>query len=117
MPPMPSTIAAGSYAKVQIETATTRRAVCMLHEKCVQIVSLALNRPAERQTLLAKAQNILSQLQMSLRVNDSVSEGLFLLYDYCYVAIERGTDQDVTSAGRIMAVLRDTFRYLAKRPR
>ena len=117
MAQLPRTIAAGHYAKVQIETATTRRAVCMLHEKCVQFIGAALDTPAERPVLLAKSQNILSQLQMSLRMDDSVAEGLFLLYDYCYAALERARDKDVMSAGKIMAVLRDTFKYLAKRPR
>jgi flagellin-specific chaperone FliS len=105
------------YAKVQIQTASTRRAVCMLHEKCVQFIAAALDSPPERAGLAAKAQNILSQLQMSLRVDDNVSEGLFLLYDYCYVLLERGSDEDLNNAGKVLAVLRDTFKYLGKRPR
>ncbi len=89
----------------------------MLHSRCVQLMSAALDSPPERSGLLAKSQNILSQLQMSLRVHDPVSEGLFLLYDYCYVVLRRGRDQDVIGAGKIMALLRDTFTFLAKRPR
>ncbi len=110
------TIAAKNYAKIQVETATVRRAICMLHEKCVQFLGAALDFPGQRPVFLAKSQNILSQLQMSLRVEDSVSEGLFLLYDYCYAALERGSDKDVTSAGNVMTTLRDTFRILARRP-
>jgi flagellar biosynthetic protein FliS len=117
MATLPRTIAAQNYAKTQVETATIRRAICMLHEKCVQFMAAALDLPAQKSVFLAKSQNILSQLQMSLRVDDSVSEGLFLLYDYCYAALERGNEKDVHSAGRVMSTLRDTFKILAKRPR
>jgi flagellin-specific chaperone FliS len=105
------------YAKVQIETATMPRVVCMLHDKCVQFISAALDTPPERRGLAAKAQNILFQLQMSLKDGDAISQSLFLLYDYCYVQLDRGADENLYNAGKLIAVLRDTFKYLAKRPR
>jgi flagellar biosynthetic protein FliS len=105
------------YAAIQIQTASKRRAVCMLHDRCVQFISAAIDKQDERRVLRIKAQNILSQLQMSLIMNDQVSESLFLLYDYCYVLLERGTVEDLTNAGKVLSVLRDTFKYLARRPR
>jgi hypothetical protein len=54
---------------------------------------------------------------MSLIMNDQVSKSLFLLYDYCYVLLERGTVEDLANAGKVLSVLRDTFKYLARRPR
>jgi flagellin-specific chaperone FliS len=47
------------YAAVQIQTASKRRAVCMLHDRCVQFISSALDMPDDRRILRIKAQNIL----------------------------------------------------------
>ena len=108
--------AAKRYAFMQIQTANKVKAVCMLHDKCVQFISAALDIPQERTGLIIKSQNILSQLQMSLVRDDKVSQSLFYLYDYCYVLLERTSDEDLNNAGDVLAVLRDTFRALAKNP-
>ena len=105
------------YAAVQIQTASKTRAICMLHEKCVQFISAALDSPPERHTFIIKAQNILAQLERCLIRNDTVSQSLFYLYDYCFVILRRGTDEDLTNAGEILAILRDTFSLLSRRPR
>jgi flagellar biosynthetic protein FliS len=105
------------YAAVQIQTASKPRAICMLHEKCVQFISAALDSPPERNVFVIKAQNILAQLERSLIREDSISQSLFYLYDYCFVILHRGTDEDLTNAGEILAILRDTFQLLARRPR
>jgi flagellin-specific chaperone FliS len=105
------------YAAVQIQTASKPRAICMLHEKCVQFISAALDSPPERHAFIIKSQNILAQLERSLIRDDTISQSLFYLYDYCFVILRRGTDEDLTSAGEILAILRDTFSILARRPR
>jgi flagellin-specific chaperone FliS len=105
------------YATVQIQTASKTRAICMLHEKCVQFISASLDSPPERYSFVVKAQNILSQLERSLIREDRISQSLFFLYDYCYVILERGGDEDLNNAGEILAILRDTFLVLARRPR
>ena len=105
------------YATVQIQTASKPRVICMLHEKCVQFISAALDSPPERHVFIIKSQNILAQLERSLIRDDSISQSLFYLYDYCFVLLYRGTDDDLTNAGEILAVLRDTFAVLSRRPR
>jgi flagellar biosynthetic protein FliS len=105
------------YSSIQIQTAGKQKTICMLHEKCVQFISAALDIEAQRRTFLIRAQNILSQLQMSLIRNDAVSHSLFLLYDYCYVLLEHNGNDDLTNAGEILAIVRDTFKLLDKRPR
>jgi flagellin-specific chaperone FliS len=105
------------YAAVQIQTAPKQRTICMLHEKCVQFISAALDSPPERHSFVIKAQNILAQLERSLVPGDVLGQSLFYLYDYCFVLLSRGSDDDLSDAGEILAILRDTFLMLARRPR
>jgi len=104
------------YETVQIQTASKQKAVCMLHEKCVLFIVAALDIPKKRPEYVARSQNILSQLQRSLVCKDMVSQSLFLLYDYCYVILDHAQDDDLNNAGKIMAILRDTFKYLVRHP-
>jgi flagellar biosynthetic protein FliS len=105
------------YANVQIETAPIRRAICMLHEKCVLFISNAIDFPDKKQEFVTKAQNIITQLIMSLKIEDEVSKSLYILYEYCYALLEHSSKEKLINAGNIMAILRDTFNYLNKRPR
>jgi flagellin-specific chaperone FliS len=104
------------YTKVQIETASKRKAVSMLHERCMFFILKAQAAAAQKMVCCAKAQNILSQLQSSLRVNDSISQGIFYLYDYCYVILGRGKDSDLANALEIINILNSAFRSLLRRP-
>ncbi len=104
------------YSKTQIETASKGKAICMLHERCMFFLAKTRVLAHEKPVLLIKAQNILSQLQYSLRVQDSISQGLFYLYDYCHHCLERGDDADIANAIEIVGVLRKTFGDLIKRP-
>jgi flagellin-specific chaperone FliS len=108
--------AADCYLTMQIKTASKSKAIYMLHDRCIYFLLKSKIAPLEKSSLLRKAQNILSQLQMSLKVNDSVSSSLFYLYDYCYVCLERGYDQDRANALEILRMLQQTFRELLKKP-
>ena len=66
----------------------------MLHERCVSFLLKAQADPAENLRCRVKAQNILSQLQQSLKVNDAVSQSLFYLYDYCYMSLDQNHDTE-----------------------
>jgi flagellar biosynthetic protein FliS len=104
------------YAKMQIETAAKPKLICMLHEKCVQLIRQHLDGShGSSLTLLVNAQNIIAQLERSLKQTDDVSEGLFYLYDYCYCQIEKSDTASLNSALNIMTSIRDTFEHLAKR--
>jgi flagellar biosynthetic protein FliS len=104
------------YTKVQIETASKKKAVSMLHERCVFFILKAQAAAADKKKFYcAKAQNILSQLQASLNINDSISQGIFYLYDYCYVILGRGKDGDLANALEIINILNSAFRRLLRR--
>ena len=101
--------AALHYTKMKVETAPRRRIIYLLHEKCVYEVQKALRFPDVRRRHLDRAQNILSQLQLSLVVDDTVSESIFYLYDYCYSRLEVGAAADMMDALAILRPLKDTF--------
>jgi|WetSurMetagenome_2_1015567.scaffolds.fasta_scaffold157182_2 flagellar biosynthetic protein FliS len=103
------------YSKTQIETASKGKALCMLHERCIFFLAKTKMLGSEKPVLIIKAQNILSQLQNLLRMHDSISQSLFYLYDYCYICLERGNDQDIANTIEILGVLQKTFRELIKR--
>jgi flagellar biosynthetic protein FliS len=104
------------YTKVQIETASKNKAIYMLHERCMFFVLKAQSAPDNKMFYCAKAQNILSQLQTSLQIDDSISQGIFYLYDYCYVILGRGNDSDLANALEILNILSSAFRRLLRRP-
>lgn len=103
------------YARMQIETSTKPRLVCMLHDRCVQLIRQSMEDKQINNLLLVNAQNILAQLERSLKRTDDVSEGLFYLYDFCYCNLEKADTQSLETALEIMTGLRDTFDLLVKR--
>jgi flagellin-specific chaperone FliS len=101
---------------MQIVTASRNKQITMLHEKCVALIYKGiLCTPDQKRHYLDQAQNILAQLQSALRIEDSVSQGLFYLYDYAYVLCESGITHDCHKALAIIRILRDTFRELLRR--
>jgi len=111
-----SSDAADYYFRTQIETASKGKALCMLHERCMFFLLKTHSLTNEKKFFLNKVQNILTQLQLSLRINDPISQGLFYLYDYCYLCLDRGNDQDIANSLDILGILQDAFRELFKRP-
>jgi len=104
------------YSKMNIETASHQKRITMLHEKCVEYITITFKKTVpEKRLWLNKAQNILAQLEASLKLKDRVSQGLFYLYDYTYALLDTCDDNDSRKASEIMSGLRDTFRILLKR--
>ena len=104
------------YFRTQIETASQGKAICMLHERCIFFLLKTHFMTKEKPFYLAKVQNILTQLQLALRIQDPISQSLFYLYDYCYLCLERGNEQDITNALDILGILHDAFRKLIRKP-
>jgi flagellar biosynthetic protein FliS len=105
------------YRQFALQTAPHKRAIYLLHEKCVHQIALSRSYAEKRRELLNRAQNILSQLQTALHADDDVSCTLFLLYDYCYVQLnDPPVAQNITNALAIMNTLKNTFRQLVERP-
>ncbi|MFW5775516.1 MAG: flagellar protein FliS [Chitinivibrionales bacterium] len=103
------------YMRMQVRTANNRKRICMLHDRCAELVSMGIKHSGvERRVLLNKAQNILARLQAALRIDDDVSQGLFYLYDYTYVSLEKGSGSDLVNAYRMLSRLREMFYELQK---
>ena len=98
---------ARKYASMQIQTASNSRVICMLHEKCVNLIQKVVetDSPADR-LLLDRAQNILAELERVLVIDDDLSQGLFYLYDYCYCLLEKDSKDEYRNAVSIMSLLR-----------
>jgi flagellin-specific chaperone FliS len=106
-------VVAEHYTRVQILTASRQKQIAMMHEKCVVDIARAMDESGpQRKKLLDNAQNILAQFQSALRIEDNVSEGLFYIYDYAYMLLERGEDSDCVKAVEVLSVIRDTFKAL-----
>jgi flagellar biosynthetic protein FliS len=106
------------YTRIQVQTATHARVICMLHEKCEQLIRLAISSDdRDRRLQLDHAQNIIAQLERSLVDGDQVSRSLYLLYDYCYCSLEGGDASSFRKALQVIVSLRDTFSLLNKRPK
>ncbi|MBN1306500.1 MAG: flagellar protein FliS [Chitinispirillaceae bacterium] len=104
------------YLRMQIETASHPRLVCMLHEQCCLQLRQALGTdPALRRPLLDRAQNMLILLQRSLKPADAIAKGLFHLYDYCYCLLEHESTAEMIHARGIIDTLRRTFDQLRRR--
>jgi flagellin-specific chaperone FliS len=104
------------YSRTQLETAGHPWIIWMLHAKCVHLIRQAqATRPhegAHRKNLLTHAQNLLAELEGSLKVTDELSKGLFYLYDYCYCLLDTEVPEDHALALKVLSVLRDTFAAL-----
>jgi flagellar biosynthetic protein FliS len=105
------------YSKIQVQTATHARLICMLHEKCEQLIRQTIDRgDSDSRSRLDHAQNIIVELERALDDSDQVGKSLYLLYDYCYCSLETGTSYDSRKALQVISSLRETFNRLNKRP-
>ncbi len=105
--------AAYRYMQMQVYTAGKQKRICMLHDRCVELISMGIKQPGEdRRILLIKAQNILARLQSSLDMRDDLSQSLFYLYDYVYVLLENAVGSDLLKAYRMISELRSIFSTL-----
>jgi flagellar biosynthetic protein FliS len=104
------------YSRIQVQTASHARVICMLHEKCEQLIRFAFSSDDQTsRQQLDRAQNIIIQLERALYDGDQVSRSLYLLYDYCYCSLESGSASDSRKALQVISSLRDTFTILNKR--
>lgn len=109
---------ANYYKKMQIDTASNQKQLVMLHEKLFVLVRNSIIEGTEgRRERLDKAQNILVQLQIALKLDrdDDLTHSLFLLYDYIYVRLDKDDIVGHRESLKVIEVLRDTFSELFKR--
>lgn len=119
---------------MQVETASEKKQLVLLHEKVVSNIHRALTvdtAPAQQRLKLNKAQNILSQLQIALKTDeiptalpseeeeispeDELINSLFHLYEYLYNKLESSDSQEWQDGLEIAQTLCDTFKELLYR--
>lgn len=99
------------YSRMQIETASKNKQIALLHIRCLDLICQARKFDAiERRQYLRNAQNILAQLEAALKDNDPVAQGLFYIYDYSYMLLNRGNNDDCFKAEEVLSVICDTFK-------
>ena len=104
------------YSRMRLETASHPQIIWQIHSKCAQLIKLANGvEGGHRRTLLIHAQNLLAELEGSLKVTDELSKGLFYLYDYCYCLLDTSSDENHALALRIISTLRDTLGTLLRK--
>jgi flagellin-specific chaperone FliS len=105
------------YSRMRLETASHQQIIWQIHAKCAQLIKQAGEQEGcgQRRTLLIHAQNLLAELEGSLKVTDELSKGLFYLYDYCYCLLDTSNTEDHNLAFRVMSTLRDTLGTLLRK--
>jgi flagellin-specific chaperone FliS len=99
-------------------TASHPQIIRLVHANCVTLIKQAATAdPVHRRNLLIHVQNLLAELEGSLKVTDELSKGLFYLYDYCYCLLETDDPADHNLVLAVLSVLRDTFSFLLKNRR
>ena len=102
------------YKSLQISTASQSKVIVMLHDRAVFLMSKSLlDRPPDR-LVLDKAQNILVQLQIALKMEDEVSKGLNYIYVYCYDLLEVGSPEGIEICKELITPIKDAFQEALK---
>lgn len=97
-------------------TATHPQIIRLIHENCVTLIKqAAVADPVHGRNLIIHAQNLLAELEGSLKVTDELSKSLFYLYDYCYCLLETDDTANHSLALSVLSLLRDTFGFLLKK--
>lgn len=107
---------AADYAESQIRSAGKLKSIQMLHEGGVRFAREALEDPSNRIDRIVKVQNIVAQLQMSLRLGrGDLPELMLYLYDYIYNLLEEGDDESLEGVISLLRHLSGTFRMVRQR--
>lgn len=103
------------YKDTQIKTAGQLKSLQMLHESGVKFLKTALVNPSERSANIVKAQNIIAQLQMTLKPEESEeAQALFCLYDYIYGLLEKNDAVSIQQSIEVFDHISVTFRLLGR---
>ncbi len=103
------------YGENQIKSAGKIKTLQLLHEGGIRFLKKALENPNERDKNLIKTQNILAQLQLTLRPKEEVAELLLLLYDYMYELLEKKDNASIKDVIMLFEHLLHTTRLLSRK--
>lgn len=111
------------YKEQAINTATPEELTLMLYEGCIKFINIAIVAIEESNVQLAnnniiKAENIISELSMTLNMDIEISQNLFLLYEYINDRlIEANMSKDksiLEEVKEFVTELRDTWKEAMK---
>lgn len=101
------------YSENQILTAGKLKSIQMLHEGAIRFIKEALEDNENRNKLTIKAKNIIVQLQMSLKPEESAESALlFHLYDYIFTLLNKGNDESLKNSIMLFEHLSNTFKMI-----
>ena len=118
--------AAEAYKKQQIMTATPEALTLMLYNGCLKFIKEGADALTEKNyeaanTSLQKAQNIISEFRVTLKMGCVISRQLMPLYNYAYDRLVEGNLDDnldaVKEAADIITELRDAWAQAMKKAR
>ena len=118
--------AAEAYERQQIMTATPESLTLMLYNGCLRFMTegreALMNKDYEQaNTSLQKAQNIISEFRITLKMEYDIAKQLLPLYNYVYDRlVEANLKSDVTridEARDIITELRDAWAQAMKKAR
>lgn len=118
--------AAEAYKRQQIMTATPEALTLMLYNGCLRFLSEGIKALEEKKyeeanTALQKAQKIINEFRMTLKMEYEISKQLLPLYNYCYDRIFIGNLKSdlapIREAQTIMTELRDAWAQAMKKAR
>ncbi len=118
--------AAEAYKRQQIMTATPEALTLMLYNGCLRFMTegreALMNKDYEQaNTSLQKAQNIISEFRITLKMEYDIAKQLLPLYNYVYDRlVEANLKSDVTridEARDIITELRDAWAQAMKKAR
>lgn len=112
------------YKKTSIETLSPGKLLIMLYDGAIKNVKLAREAIKEKDynaahTLLVKAQDIITELMVTLNMEYDISKQLYSIYDYIYHRmVEANVRKDVGILDEVegfLTELRDTWQEVVKK--
>ena len=118
--------AAEAYKRQQVMTATPEALTLMLYDGCLRFMKEGRDALEQRSfeqanTALQKAQNIISEFRITLKMEYEISQQLLPLYNYVYDCLVeanmKSNVQKIDEARAVIAELRDAWAQAMKKAR
>lgn len=112
------------YKKTSVETLSPGKLLIMLYDGAIKNVKLAREAIREKDyntshTLLVKAQDIVTELMVTLNMEYDISKQLYSIYDYIYRRlVEANVGKDAAILDEVegfLTELRDTWQEVVKK--
>lgn len=111
------------YRQQQVMTATPEALTLMLYNGAIKFINESIEASKKKQyekanTSCIKAQNIISEFRLTLKMEYEISKNLLALYNYAYDRLVEGNmNEDITKleeAKDILSELRDAWNQAMK---